>query len=39
MKNKDESDILAFVCAAIVIGIVIYIMYLFIGSNKKLNIN
>ena len=39
MKNKDESDILAFVCAAIVIGIVIYIMYLFIGSNNKLNIN
>ena len=39
MKNKDGSDILAFVCAAIVIGIVIYIMYLFIGSNNKLNIN
>ena len=39
MKNKDESDILAFVCAAIVIGIVIYVVYLFIGSNNKLNIN
>lgn len=39
MKNKDGLDILTFICAVIIIGIIIYVVYLFVGSNNKLNIN
>ena len=39
MKSKDGSDILTFLCTIVIIGVLIYIIYLFIGSNNKLNIN
>lgn len=39
MKNKDGLDILTFICAVIIIGVIIYVVYLFVGSNNKLNIN
>lgn len=39
MKSKDGSDILTFLCTIVIIGVLIYIVYLFIGSNNKLNIN
>lgn len=39
MKNKDGLDILTFICAVIIIGVIVYVVYLFVGSNNKLNIN
>ncbi len=39
MKSKDGSDILTFLCTIVIIGVLIYIIYLFIGSSNKIHIN